>query len=48
MIVFFHENVLLLSINSFIVILSFCLWFSRKTNVKRNIIGYWDNERTNL
>ena len=22
-----------------------CLWFSRKTNVKRNLIGYW---RTNL
>ena len=24
---------------------SVCLWFSRKTNVKRNFVGYW---RTNL
>jgi len=41
MIVLFHENVLLLSTNNFIVILSICLWFSRTTNVKRNLIGYW-------
>ena len=41
MIVLFHENVLLLSTNNFIVILSVCLWFSRKTNVKRKLIGYW-------
>ena len=41
MIGLFHENVLLLSNNNFIVILSVCLWFSRKTNVKRDLIEYW-------
>jgi len=41
MIVLFHENVSLLSTNNFILILSICLWFSRKTNVKCNLIGYW-------
>jgi hypothetical protein len=35
-----HEKVLLLFTNSFIVILSICLRFSRKTNVKHNLIGY--------
>jgi hypothetical protein len=39
-IVLFHENVLLLSANNFIVILNVCLWFSRKANINRNLIGY--------
>jgi len=47
MIVVFHENVLLLSTYKFFVITiayrnfgNVCLWFSRKTNANRNLIGY--------